>query len=107
MSDPLDLNDPYSATYDRLWAILEGNAEFCAIFKAGNRIKLNDPARPYPFKENTGPGDYPEIQILPTRGSGNLFATSDKAFDVQYYSIVVKTGDARPFRGVFPIKWVL
>lgn len=62
------------ALHDRLWAILLDHAPAAALFKVGNRVKLN---RPVPDRKPASkqPADYPELTIKPTDGT-------DSAFDV-------------------------
>lgn len=61
------VTDYVTSAYKRIWEVLEARAEFTAIFKVNNRIKLvaTDAAddKSYPFKESKSDADFPEAVL--------------------------------------------
>lgn len=91
----LDNPDPFTMVLNRLWALLEADADFCAAVQPGNRIKFTVDSQGNPIKENVQLGDLPEVIIEPTTGSDNLASTSGAGKAEITYRIMVATGDMR------------
>jgi hypothetical protein len=58
--------------YDRLWAILESDADVTSIFKPGNRVKLSGDGW-LRQKIHRAPSDYPSLAIYPTRSKDSVY----------------------------------
>lgn len=55
--------DPFSFLFGTLWERLELSAEFCALVKEANRIKLDTSFKP--IKETLMESSVPEVMLLP------------------------------------------
>lgn len=108
MATEIDVNtrDPFTQTYDAIWEALEQCDEFARRVSLGNRISLTD-GSPTPEKSRLLDADTPECTLEPAGSTIDLIATSSSTVAVQSYAIRVATGDRRPNKALFPIKWAL
>jgi hypothetical protein len=104
---PFSQVDPFTQVINRLWAILEADATFCAMVKPGNRIKLTAADGHNPIKQNVQPGDLPEVIIEPTTSVDNAARTSTSMTVLQNFSVKAATNDMRINAAALPLRWVL
>lgn len=97
--------NPFIEVYDKLWELLESEADFTALVKIGNRVKLSV-NKSDPFKDAVQDSDFPEVQILPGGGKSNLFATSSTHFVDQVYFLRSVTGELNAIT-IFGLKWAI
>lgn len=95
--------DPMTQVYHRLWQILESHEPFVQLVRPGNRLRTVSGGGI--VKPSLQPADLPQVQIVPTGGTIDLFQTSTGSTFSQDYAILIRTGDRatddRPLR----IKW--
>lgn len=99
--------NPFTLTYDALWALVEASPLFIATVKEKNRIKFNGSAG-NPKKNTVQPADLPEVMLV-TDGTAqaNLHASSCHTMVVRRYAFIVSTGDFRMHDFLNQVEWAL
>lgn len=80
------IRDYAGEIYDRVWMLLEADADFAATFKPANRIKLRQVTAgavstggvANPFKQTAIDADYPQCTLYPTLAAFDGFTTADR-----------------------------
>lgn len=94
-------SNPYIATYEATWDMLEGNEDFASLVKVGNRIKFDKDS---PIKADVSTADKPEVRLVPTdlnpeRNARSIIqACSSAALTVLQLELQIGTGEQRLFR---------
>jgi len=102
LADP----DPYTLVARALWGLLEASPQFCALVKAGNRIKFDHEFRS-PVKAEVSSADMPEVRIVITSSTPGPNNTSCSHRDTVKWEIQISTGDKRMTSMLFPLRWVI
>lgn len=97
--------NPFTLVYDALWAMLEAHPQFVVDVKEGNRIKYNSSEDRDPLKQEILDADLPEVVLVQTSVSANLYQSSSGSMCLRQYSILVSTGDFRYNKFLAQVEW--
>ena len=98
--------DPITTVYNALWGILEADAEFTALVKAGNRIKFSGDNQ-NPLKDQAITSDYPEVRIVSQGSVPHVLRTSNSSSLIKTFAIQILSGDQRLDAIQFPLEWII
>lgn len=98
--------DPFSLVYTALWDLADASSELDALVRLRNRIRYDEDSRD-PEKRNYVDADTPELTLLATGVSGNMWNTSTTSMCVRRYSWMIVTGDMRLNYMLLPVEWAL
>ena len=86
--------NPFTEVYDAIFGALVAHQPLADLVDISNRITHSGdtPAR---HVESLQPGDVPELELLPSNGTWDIFASSSSAQAVQAYLLKVVSGDLR------------
>jgi hypothetical protein len=103
--------DPWTQVLNRLWFLLEENADFIAVVPAGNRIKFTDIGNQNPIKTSIQNGDTPEVCIMPEQSSERMAFTSRQSGSEQMFQLQITTLDMRLTKtdktGINDLRWLI
>ena len=100
------ITDPFSQVYTALWDLAEGHGDLTQLVLLRNRIRYDSSDRD-PEKKTYTEADTPELALMSTGVSGNLWNTSTTSMCIRRYSWMIITGDMRVNYTLMPVEWAL
>jgi hypothetical protein len=104
-----DLNpNPFTLVYDALWQLVEQFPNIDDLISPRNRVNFGSADdRGANLKQNIQAADLPELILIGSTASGNLFADSCNASVTRQYTFLISTGDLRQNQFLMPVEWLL
>ena len=97
------MDDPFTAIYDRLWALVRDRMS--TLVDKGNRIIFDGTASP--LKSSVQHQDLPELILSPTGGTSASEVTSSQFEITPQYQWLLSTGSYDIRKKLFPLQWHL
>lgn len=86
--------NPFAQVYKALWECLESHPGFIRDVAEGNRLRFDANVLD-PRKFNVQAADMPEVMLISSTSSANLFDTSSTSRVTRTYQWMLSTGDLR------------
>jgi hypothetical protein len=99
--------NPFKMVYSTLWEMALAHSELRRLVLPGNRVRFDVEDNQHVMKPTVAPADLPELMLIASTLSANLFDTSSSSQCQRQYSWVIATGDLRYSNGLSDIEWAL
>jgi hypothetical protein len=87
--------NPFALVYTTLWGMMLEHPGFVADVPEGNRIKFVDLTNRDPNKLDIATADLPEVALISSSVTSNLFNTSNTSMIMRNYTWLLSSGDFR------------
>lgn len=101
------MSNPFSMVYSELWNLAEANSELISLVQLRNRIRYDLDDNRDPEKRVTMDSDMPELSLMSTGLTGNMWNTSSTSTCTRTYEWMIVTGDMRITERLLPVEWAL
>lgn len=99
--------NPFTLIHDKIWEVLEADAQFAALVKVGNRVKYNSSTDADPIKQSVVTDDMPEVAVTFNGNIANIHETSSSSKFIITFQLIINTGDFRANEKLLAILWVI
>lgn len=100
------MGDPFSLVYTKLWTLAESSSDLNSLVLLRNRVRYDLTDRD-PEKRTLAEADTPELTLVSTGVSGNMWNTSSSSMCIRRYNWLLVTGDMRITHKLLPVEWAL
>lgn len=101
------MSNPFNMVYSELWNLAEANDSLTSLVQLRNRMRYDSDTNRDPEKRSLLDSDVPELSLISTGLSGNMWNTSSTSVCTRNYEWIIITGDLRITERLLPVEWEL